>query len=129
MLNIFRSSNNYGSSAVGILAVTSSTVEIDKSNKDAVPGASSTDLSQSEINKQVPLKRNIENMGEVLITSEISGVNDPSREEGTFTFDIRPLRAQSTEDSGKDFQSFPRLQACKLSLVFLLSRHVLIIYL
>ncbi|KAL8539731.1 hypothetical protein ACS0TY_001371 [Phlomoides rotata] len=99
------------------LSVIGCTVEIGKSNKQPIPDASCTDLSQSQANKQAPLKSNNgENIGKVLTTSENSGVNnDPSKEEGTFTFDIRHLGTQPAEDSGKDLQSFPRLQACKLS--------------
>ncbi|PIN20584.1 hypothetical protein CDL12_06727 [Handroanthus impetiginosus] len=100
-----------------MVSVTSCTVETDKSNQAPEAGGGSTDLSESEINKEASLTmKNVENIGEVLATSKISGVDVRPTEEGTFTFDIRPLGGQSSEDSGKVLQSFPRIQACKLSL-------------
>ncbi|XP_057786980.1 uncharacterized protein LOC131004346 isoform X4 [Salvia miltiorrhiza] len=97
------------------LSVTSSTVEIDKSNKDAVPSASCSDLSQIEVNKHAsPNSINIESFGKTLKRSETSGVNEPCKEDETFTFDTRPLGGQSTEDAGKSLQSFQGLQACKM---------------
>ncbi|KAK6157966.1 hypothetical protein DH2020_005280 [Rehmannia glutinosa] len=96
---------------------TSCTVENDKSNQAAAPDASCTDLPKSEINKQASLKRNdVENIAKVLTTSKISGLSVSSKEDGTFTFDTRPLGGQSAGDSSKCLQSFPRIQACKLSL-------------
>ncbi|KAH6822305.1 hypothetical protein C2S53_020375, partial [Perilla frutescens var. hirtella] len=96
-------------------SVAGSTVKTDESNKDAVPGASCTDLSQSEVNKQTSPERNdIENFGKIFNTSETSGVNDPCKEDKTFTFDTRPLAGQSTEDAGKGLQSFPGLHACTM---------------
>ncbi|KAL0324487.1 UNVERIFIED_CONTAM: hypothetical protein Scaly_2415800 [Sesamum calycinum] len=99
------------------VSVTSCTAETDKSDKPADPGASCTDVSQTETKKQTsPNRNNVEDTGKVMPTTEVSGVNAPSKEEGTFTFDIRPLGDQSPGDSGKGLQSFPRIQACKLSL-------------
>ncbi|KAL3647299.1 hypothetical protein CASFOL_008267 [Castilleja foliolosa] len=88
--------------------VASCTVEMDKSNQVAPPDISFTDLSQSVINSRASLRRvDAENNAEVFTTS---------KDDGTFTFDIRPLGGQSTGDSGKGSQSFHRIQACKLSL-------------
>lgn len=103
-----------------MLAVISCPVETGTSNQSAILG-DGADLSQSEINKQASRKRNdIENIGGVLTTSEISEVNVLSKEESSFTFDIRPLGGQSMGETGKGLQSFPRIKACKMSLVFLL---------
>ncbi|XP_042050194.1 uncharacterized protein LOC121795689 isoform X4 [Salvia splendens] len=99
------------------LSVTSSTVEIDISNKDDVPapGASCTDLSQIEVNEHAsPKKINLENPGKLSNRSQTSGVNEPCKEDETFTFDTRPLESRSTEDADKSMQSFPALQACKM---------------
>ncbi|XP_011081268.1 uncharacterized protein LOC105164342 isoform X3 [Sesamum indicum] len=107
---------NGGMSSLTV-SVMSCTAETDKSDKPADPGASCTDVSQTETKKQTsPNRNNVEDTGEVMPTTEVSGVNAPSKEEGTFTFDIRPLEDQSTGDPGKGLQSFPRIQACKLSL-------------
>ncbi|GFP81766.1 hypothetical protein PHJA_000319900 [Phtheirospermum japonicum] len=74
------------------VSVASCTVEMDKSNLVAPPDISCTDLSQSVINSQASLKRDdVENIAEVLTTSKNSGVNVSSKDDGTFTFDIRPL--------------------------------------
>ncbi|KAL1548986.1 hypothetical protein AAHA92_17148 [Salvia divinorum] len=99
------------------LSVTSSTVEIDISNKDAVPapGASCIDLSQIEVNENASPKRiNVENSGKLSKRSQTSGVKEPCTEDETFTFDTRPLGSRSTEDGDKSMQSFPALQACKM---------------
>ncbi|XP_042054604.1 uncharacterized protein LOC121799344 isoform X1 [Salvia splendens] len=99
------------------LSVTSSTVEIDISNKDDVPapGASCTDLTQIEVNEHAsPKKINVENSGNLSNRSQTSGVNEPCKEDETFTFDTRPLESRSTEDADKSMQSFPALQACKM---------------
>ncbi|KAL0312927.1 UNVERIFIED_CONTAM: hypothetical protein Sradi_5692000, partial [Sesamum radiatum] len=76
------------------LSVTSCTAETDKSDKPGDPGASCTDVSQTEMKKQIsPNGNNVEDTGKVMPTTEVSGVNAPSKEEGTFTFDIRPWRS------------------------------------
>ncbi|KAK4434969.1 hypothetical protein Salat_0659900 [Sesamum alatum] len=99
------------------VSVMSCTAETDKPNQSADPGATCTDVSQTEMKKQTsPNGNNVEDTGEVMPTTEVSGVNAPSKEEGTFTFDVRPLGDQSAGDPGKGLQSFPRIQACKLSL-------------
>ncbi|KAL6550416.1 hypothetical protein OROMI_020904 [Orobanche minor] len=100
-----------------IVSVTSCTIEMDKSNQVAPPDISCTDLPQSVTYKQISLGRgDVENTAEVLATSEISGITVSSKEEGTFTFDIRPSGGYSTGDSGRGLQPFPIIQACKLSL-------------
>lgn len=120
------SNNTPEISVIGTVAITGSTVEIDKPNKDTVPGASCTDLSQSEVDKQASLERNDnEDFGKTLQTSETSGVNDPCKEDETFTFDTRPLGGRTMEDADKGLQSFPVLQACKM--LVLLFGHILII--
>ncbi|XP_047948365.1 uncharacterized protein LOC125194276 isoform X3 [Salvia hispanica] len=99
------------------LSVTSSTVEIDISNKDDVPapGASCTDLSQIEVNEHAsPQKINVENSSKLSNRSQTSGVNEPCKEDETFTFDTRPLESRPTEDAGRSMQSFPAVQACKM---------------
>ncbi|KAG8374715.1 hypothetical protein BUALT_Bualt10G0024800 [Buddleja alternifolia] len=108
---------SYAMISVYLNAVTSCSMDIDKSNQHSVTGAVCTELSQSVIKKKESLKRNnTENVGEVLSASMNPGVNDLSKEDGTFTFDVRPLGSQSTGHSGKDLQSFPTIQACRLSL-------------
>lgn len=110
-----------------IIAVTSGVVEIDKSDKVAAPGARSTDLSQSEENKQASLKKSgNENFSKMHETSQISGVNELCKEDETFTFDTTPLGGQSTEDAGRGLKSFPVLQSCEM-LVTLFLGPVLII--
>ncbi|KAL8064538.1 hypothetical protein ABFX02_01G097200 [Erythranthe guttata] len=99
------------------VSVTSCTVEIDKSKQIAVLSPSGGDLSQKDINEGVSRERNdVENIGKVPTTSEIPEVNVLSKQEGSFTFDVKLLEGQVTGDSSKGLQSFPRIKACKMSL-------------
>ncbi|KAL6501545.1 hypothetical protein OROGR_026678 [Orobanche gracilis] len=100
-----------------IVSVTSCTVEMDNSNQVAPPDISCTDFPQSVTYKQISLERgDAGNTAKVLTTYEISGITVSSKEEGTFTFDVRPSGGHSTGDSGRGLQPFPTIQACKLSL-------------
>ncbi|KAI3453480.1 hypothetical protein Pfo_010143 [Paulownia fortunei] len=98
-----------------IVSVTSCVDETGESNELSASSISCIQLSQSGINKQENLERNdVEIVGKALSTSTNSGVHALSKEEGTFTFDIRPLGGQSAGDSGKGLQ-LPSIQTCKLS--------------
>ncbi|GER34724.1 agenet domain-containing family protein [Striga asiatica] len=97
-------------------AVASCSMEMDKPDPVAPTGVRCTGLSESMINNQTPLKRDVEDIGKIVTKAENSVVNVSTEEEGTFTFDVRPLGGHSTGGSGKGSQSFSKIQACKLSL-------------
>ncbi|KAL3818221.1 hypothetical protein ACJIZ3_004126 [Penstemon smallii] len=97
-----------------IVLVSSCPVEFDVSDKLSAPVVNCNDHPQSQLNNQ---DNNVEDVGDVLSTSMNSEANAISKEEGTFTFDIKPLGGgQSIADSDEGLQSLPRIQACKLSL-------------
>ncbi|GER25687.1 agenet domain-containing family protein [Striga asiatica] len=113
----FSISPNNLSSAVDVVAGTSCTMEMDKSDQVAPSDVICNDLPESVINNQSSLKRDdVENICKVVTKAENSVVNVPSEEEGTFTFDVRPLGDQSSGGSCNGSQSFPKIEACKLSL-------------
>ncbi|CAA0823134.1 G2484-1 protein [Striga hermonthica] len=103
--------------SVDVVAVTSCTMEMDKSDQVAPSDVICNDLPESVIDNQSSLRRDdVENICKVVTNAENSVVNVPSEEEGTFTFDVRPLGDQSSGGSCNGSQSFPKIQACKLAM-------------
>lgn len=102
-------------------AGTGGSAEIDQSNQVSSSGISCCEHTQSKRDEQESLQGNVaENVhkseGE---TRTHPGSKDVSTEDGTFTFDVGPLACRSKGEPGKSSQSFPNIQAQKISLVFL----------
>ncbi|XP_022875433.1 uncharacterized protein LOC111393895 isoform X1 [Olea europaea var. sylvestris] len=112
-----RIERNHGATSL-IDPGTGGSAEIDQSNQVSSSGISCCEHTQSKRDEQESLQGNVaENVhkseGE---TRTHPGSKDVSTEDGTFTFDVEPLACRSKGEPGKSSQSFPNIQAQKISL-------------